>query len=345
MKGNKKLLMAILAMFLAHSAMADTRILKYSDHEPLGNMRTRFIKDVFFAYVEKETNGRLIIEEHWGAEIANGYNALRTVGGEGGADMAIVVPEYSPDELPLQQIFKSFPIGPSGNKQVVFFRRAYAEIPDFEEELNKANVVSLFFATGYPAAFFSTKPISTLEDIKGGRWRTASFWHRDFIKNAGGVPVSMPWGDGIYKALQDGDLDGLIVNIDSAYDLKIHKTASNVLASKNLWLGHVYLLVINKNVWYSLAEEDRQAVKRAADAAYKTLGSVMDSSFDSQIEIMKKSGAQIRILKQKELKQWETGTNYGEIQSAWVKEQESKGIKNAGTVMNKVTAIIKDIMK
>ncbi len=35
--------------------------LTYSDHEPLGDMRTRFINDVLFPAIEKESQGRLKI--------------------------------------------------------------------------------------------------------------------------------------------------------------------------------------------------------------------------------------------------------------------------------------------
>lgn len=50
---------------LACPAFAQT-VLTYSDHEPYGNMRTRFINDVFFKNVETESNGRIKIEAHWG---------------------------------------------------------------------------------------------------------------------------------------------------------------------------------------------------------------------------------------------------------------------------------------
>lgn len=118
--------------------------LTYSDHEPLGDMRTRFINDVLFPAIEKESQGRLKIVAHWGGEISNGYEALRKTGKEGAVDMAIVVPEYAADTLPLHQVFKSFPVGPSGEQQVAFFRRAYADIPAFSSELQKANVVAIF---------------------------------------------------------------------------------------------------------------------------------------------------------------------------------------------------------
>lgn len=341
----RKLLLTMLVTLLVPTTVSATQILKYTDHEPLGGMRTQFIKDVFFSAIEKESNGRLKIEAHWGGELASGYDALRLVGKEKSVDMAIVVPEYAPKNLPLHQIFKSFPIGPTGDEQLSFYHRVYAEIPDFPAELKKENVVNILFSTGFPVAFFSTKQLNTLEDIRGGKWRSASFWHQDFLRNAGAVPISIPWGEEVYKSLQTGALDGLMVNVDSGYQINAQTVAPHVLLSKDLWLGHVYLLVMNKDTWDGLAKEDQDAISRAAEVAYKALGPVMNSSFDTLIEEMKTDGVNIRILSPWELAQWKTATRYEEVQSTWVKEQEDKGMKNAGPVLEKVRAIMNDIMK
>lgn len=341
----KKLLVVITVVLQLPATVAAEQTLTYSDHEPLGGMRTRFINDVFFSAIEKESQGRLKIDPHWGGELSTSYDALRIVGQGKAADMAIVVPEYAPKELPLEQIFKSYPVGPTGDKQVTFFRRVYAEIPAFPSELAKQNVVNLLFATGYPVAFFSTRPLNRLEEIKGTRWRSASFWHQDFLLNAGAIPVSMPWGDGIYKGLEAGTLDGLMVNVDSGYQLNVHKTAPNVLISKDLWLGHVYLLVMNKQTWDALAKDDQQAIQRAAETAYKTQGAVMDSSLESQIGALRKDGAKVRVLQRSEVEQWQAATRYQQVQAAWVLKQETQGIKDAGPVMASVDSIMKQTMK
>lgn len=334
------MLLMVFGILGAGMASAGERTLIYSDHEPLGGMRTRFINEVFFPAVEKESNGRLKIEAHWGGKLSISYDALRTVANEGVADMATVVPEYAPKELLLHQIFKSFPVGPVGGKQIDFFHRVYAEIPAFPEELEKANIVNLLFCTGYPVAFYSVEPLKKLEDIRGGKWRSASFWHKDFLQNIGATPITMPWSDEIFKALKDGRLDGLMVNVDSGYDLKIHEVAPSILLSKDLWLGHIYFLAMNRDTWKGLAKEDQEAIRRAAEASYKVLGDLMSSCFDSQIEILKKGGAQVRILEPEEVKLWETATDYRRIQAAWVKEQEEKGVKDVGVIMEKVRTIM-----
>ena len=332
------------SLLMPASALAQ-KILRYSDHEPLGGMRTQFIKDVFFAAIQKESNERLKVEDHWDSKLAASYDALRVVGEGRVMDMAITVPEYTANEFPLQQIFKSFPLGPTGEKQVAFFRKVYAETPALQAELQKKNVVPLLFATGYPVAFFSTTPIASLGDIKGSKWRSASFWHFDFLRNAGATPITMPWGDGVFKAMQARTLDGLMVNVDSGYMLNVHQTAPNVLLSRDLWLGHVYPLVMNRTTWEGLAEEDRQAIRRAADTAYKTMGTALDRSFDTMVADMRKEGVKVRLLERKELEAWNATTRYQEAQETWVKAQEAKGVTQARAVMEQVRSLLAAAMQ
>ncbi len=337
---RRKLLVLLTAACLIPATASAQKILRYSDHEPLGGMRTQFIKDVLFPAIEKESAGRLRVQDHWDGKLAASYDALRAVGEGRVADMGIVVPEYTANDLPLQQIFKSFPIGPTGDKQVAFFRKVYAEVPALAAELRRKNVVELFFATGYPVAFFSSDPLNTLNDLQGKTWRSASFWHYDFLRNAGATPVTMPWGEGVFKAMQARTLNGLMVNVDSGYMLNVHKTAPNVLLSKDLWLGHVYVLAMNKDTWDKLAEEDRQAIRRAADTAYKSLGALMDSSFDAMVADLRKEGVKVRLLDSKDLDAWNTTTRYPQAQAKWVSDQEAKGNLEARPVMEQVRALL-----
>lgn len=340
-----KLLAMTLAALMLPAAASAQKILRYTDHEPLGGMRTKFIKEQFFAAVEKESNGRLKVDDHWDSQLATGYDALRVLGDGSAADIGIVVPEYTAVDLPLHQIFKSFPVGPTGDRQVQFFRRVYAEVPAFSKELEKKNVVSVFLATGYPVAFFSADPLNSLEDIENETWRTASFWHRDFLQNAGATPVSIPWGPQVFDALRARTLDGLVVNIDSGYMLKAHEPAPHVLASRDLWLGHVYILAMNRKTWDDLAQEDREAIQRAAETAYKALGAIMDSSFDAMVSDMEKESVNVRLLGASEVNAFSAVAKYQEVQAAWVREQTEKGVRDAALTMEKVRAILKDEMR
>ncbi|GAA2974181.1 C4-dicarboxylate TRAP transporter substrate-binding protein [Streptomyces enissocaesilis] len=315
------------------AAQLAPRTLKYSDHDPLGGMRTQFLADVLFPAIERESNGRLKIEAHWNGELAGSFDALSSVGGSGSADMATVVPEYVPDQLPLHQIFKSFPVGPTGNKQIEFFRRVYAEVPAFAAELASCNVVQVFLGTGYPVAFFSAPPLPIPDGLRGGTWRAASFWHKDFLTNAGATPVTLPWGPGILDALTAETLDGVMVDIDDGSLLNVQDAAPNVLTSKDLWMGHLYPIAMNKDVWNGLQQNDKQAIRRAVERSYPALGSATDDGFDTQVEELRQSGANVRILRPDELVRWRIVTKYREVQAAWSAAQRTKGVQDVDAAL------------
>lgn len=329
---------------LARAQTLSPKVLRYSDHEPLGNMRTRFTKDILFPAIERQSGGRLRVEDQWNGELAGAYQALGIVGNSDTTDIATVVPEYTANELPLHQIFKSFPMGPTGARQVEFFRRVYQEIPEFSDELVKNDLVAIYFGTGYPVAFYSTAPIEDLSGVVGGRWRTASFWHRDFLSNAGATPVSMHWGPEVYAALSKGELNGLMVNIDSGYDLKVHEAAPNILASKDLWLGHLYLLTMKKSVWDGLAADEKDMIQRGAEEAYRSLGSTMDASFDAQVDVLRRAGANVRVLHTDEARAFQAMTQYKAVQAAWAEQQRDKGLTQVGPVLDKVSSVMSRFM-
>lgn len=318
------LLSLMMIIIFAGSAFAEevTR-LTYSDHEPLGNMRTRFLNDVFFRAIEKESNGHIKIDSHWNGEISISYDALKTVKEGTKAQITVIVPEYCMKELPLHQIFKSFPTGPAGQEQVNFFRGIYDEIPELMKEIDTQNLHVIFVATGYPAAFFSSKPLRNLKDIRGQKWRSASFWHKDFLTNAGAIPITMAWGQGVFDALNDGTLDGLMVNVDSGYDINAHKAAPHILTSQRLWLGHEYIIAMNKSVWESLSENDRRAIESAAESSYSLLGDVMNEAYTRQLNVLRSDGADVRVMTDEEVSFWEETTNYREIQNKYVSEHDN----------------------
>ncbi len=148
----------------------------------------------------------------------------------------------------------------------------------------------------------------------------------------------MPWGENVAAALQNGELDGLMVNLDSGYDINAHSAAPHILTSKKLWLGHIYIIAFNKNVWENLSPEIRAAIQRAAEFSYKKMGRAADKSFAAQIATLKKLGASVRILNNAELAAWENATRFAEIQDAWI-------AKSGGGIFKSTRAAIQAKLK
>ncbi|MCC8194658.1 MAG: hypothetical protein LIP28_08445 [Deltaproteobacteria bacterium] len=105
-------LAAVLALACALPGGASAaKVLKYSDHDPSGGLRTKFYKEVFLAEIEKQTEGRIKIQDFWGGALLSAPEALQGIG-DGVADMGMVYADFNPKQLLLHQGFKVFPTGP-----------------------------------------------------------------------------------------------------------------------------------------------------------------------------------------------------------------------------------------
>lgn len=315
--------------FSCNFVSAEKISLTYSDHEPFGNMRTKFLNDVFFKEIEKISSGNITVIPHWNGELGISYDALKNLQDGTQVQISTIVPEYFSKELPLHQIFKSFPAGPTGNEQVKFFSQIYNEIPELLNEIENQNLKVIFVATGYPVAFFNTEKISSLNQLRRKKIRSASFWHRYFLKNFGSIPVNIRWGQEVFDALKNKTLDGLMVNIDSGYDINAHKVAPNILTSQKFWLGHEYIIAMNKNAYDKLSEDDKRIIELAAENSYKKLGKIMDESFFKQIELLKSEGVDLKILSDYEVQSFVKSVDYEKIQDKWAYENSAENVLNS----------------
>ncbi len=101
---------------------------------------------------------------------------------------------------------------------------------------------------------------------------------------------------------------------------------------------------MEQHVCHWLAQEDRAAIQRAAESAYKALGPVMDSSFYAMVVDLKKAGAKVRLLDHGELDAWLKTTQYQQVQAKWVNEQDAEGVKGAGPAMGTTHILLNEAM-
>ena len=97
---------------------------------------------------------------------------------------------------------------------------------------------------------------------------------------------------------------------------------------------------MNKDVWDSLSADEQKAFERAADFSYSQLGAVMDSALPELIEILRNDGAEVRLLSDEEISEWEVITNYKAIQDKWLQEKIDAGLTNAPKVLEETRKFI-----
>ncbi len=334
---------ALFALCVGGSASAADVTLKYNDHDPLGGMRTNFIKEVWLPEIEKQGGGKIKIQDFWGGALMSSKEALKGIG-DGVTDMGFVYPGHYPGQLPAHSIFNLFPRGPMKFSDMAkLYRRVYEEVPEFKAEPEKAGVFTLLFTAGLPGAFVGKNALGSIDDIKGDKWRAGGKWKLKYLENAGALPVAVPWGD-VYVALQTGTIDGCFTNYDGLHLMKFDEVAQNLLISKALWYATPFIHLMNINKFNSLPKDVQEALLTASKNAEEKFGAVYDAAFDQVKKEQLDAGYKVTEMSADDLVKWENADKLEGMRAEWIKESEKAGLKTAAQVMEKVNAIHAEIM-
>ncbi len=132
----------------------------------------------------------------------------------------------------------------------------------FNEE--KFGIISMPMFTRTAEAFLhSRKPVRTLADLNGLKFRTAGAWLA-ISKGLGAAPVTMPGGE-VYTSLERGAIDA--TEWGTLYENKstgFHKIAKYVIIPGIHQPTAPFELAINKKAWASLSKRDQELVSLAA---------------------------------------------------------------------------------
>ena len=160
----------------------------------------------------------------------------------------------------------------------------------------KFNLVSFPCFTRTAEAFLhSRKPVKTLADLNGLKFRTAGAWLA-ISKGLGAAPVTMPGGE-VYTSLERGAIDatewGTLYENQS---VGLHKIAKYVIIPGIHQPTAPFEVVINKKAFAKLSDRDKTAVEMAAKLV--TLESWMTVGHEDAkaLEFYRKAGNEIIVL-------------------------------------------------
>ena len=142
--------LALLGALAAAPVSAET--MRYSDHDPLGGMRTDFVNEVWLPEITEQSNGEIEIRDFFGGSLLGSKEVLKGVG-DGIAQMGFVYPGHYPEQLVGHTIFTLFPRGPVDFEDMAwFYHQVYDRVPALRDELARANWEPLMLTAGLPGA-------------------------------------------------------------------------------------------------------------------------------------------------------------------------------------------------
>ena len=280
----------VAATMLAGTAMAQT-VLRSSDTHPDGYPTVEAVK-YFGELVKERTEGRYEVEVYHSAQLGQEADTLEQVR-TGVIDLNRtsmgpwngLIPETTVPSLPY--IFRSVEHarkvmnGPIGDEILAAFE--------------PHGVIGLAFYDGGARSFYnSSKPIKSVDDLKGMKFRVMqSDIFVDMVAALGASATPMPYGE-VYSGIETGVIDGAENNFPSYDTAKHSEVAKYFSLDEHLIVPEV--LVMSKVTWDRLSPEDQKIVKKAAKDSVQKQYELWDAQVAKSRETVEAAGSEINEL-------------------------------------------------
>jgi len=154
------------------------------------------------------------------------------------------------------------------------------------------DLIGLAFYDGGSRSFYnSEKPIKSMDDLKGMKFRVMqSDMFVDMVSALGANATPMPYGE-VYSSIQTGVIDGAENNWPS-YDSSGHfEVAKYYTLDEHLIVPEV--LVMSKKSWDKLSPEDQATVREAAKASVPYMRDLWAKQEKASEDKIRAAGVQI----------------------------------------------------
>ena len=210
--------------------------------------------------VQKRTNGRVQVELTSLPELGFGGAELIRLIKTGIVDVAEIYGGYVAGELPLLEILEMpgiFPDPETAKKAILAWKPTEAKLL-----AQRANAVLLAMSVYPDQAFFSKKPLRSLDDFKGLKTRVHSVALSQLVAGLGGEPLTIAFAE-VYTALERGTLDAGITGTKPGFSQRWYEVTKYLVGPISM-RPHV-AFAINRNTWKRLPKDIQTIMQEEAE--------------------------------------------------------------------------------
>jgi TRAP-type C4-dicarboxylate transport system substrate-binding protein len=240
---------------------------------------------------------------------------------KGIADIIYTLHDYTPGRFPLTTVFELPFMIPTATKTSVAMWKVYEQFPEFRKEYSKVKLLALFC---HPGGHFNTvkKPIHSLDDLKGMKFRTASPHVTKALKIFGAVPVNMPVTE-TYTALERGVVDGTVLPWEGNFIFKLAEILK--YGAEADFYTMTMMVAMNKRKWDSLPDNIKKIIDDTTGMAMsQEAGRVYDVTNTPMKNLCLKKGMQAIQLAPGEKEKIQKLTI--PLRNEWIQEMDAKGL-------------------
>jgi TRAP-type transport system periplasmic protein len=247
--------------------------------------------------VKKDSNGKLNIRIFPGATLINPFETFSGVE-KGVADMGSSY-RYQRAGAELTGLFSMFlaalPSSASGSRIVA---EVWKNFPELRKEWETVKV--LWINASGPAVVATTRPVRTMDDLRGLELRVPVPEAADALKALGGTPVSMTSADMVI-GIKRGTVHGGLVFKEAIESFKL---PVKYVTEFGMYLSSNWFLVMNLNSWNKLPAELQKVIDDSLEWGRNESIKAFDAADASAVEYGKKEGMEFIKLSAEEQAKW-----------------------------------------
>lgn len=161
--------------------------------------------------------------------------------------------------------------------------------------LQAAKMQGLAYYDSGSRSFYSTNPLTSIEDLKGQKIRVQqSEMNIKLMEALGASATPMPYGE-VFSALQTGIIDGAENNLPSFDSSNHYQEAKHMIMDHHTRVPEV--LLMSKTAWDKLSKEDQELIKQAALDSVETQRKAWSDYEDKSLKTLNDAGVTITEVK------------------------------------------------
>jgi TRAP-type C4-dicarboxylate transport system substrate-binding protein len=270
-----KALLPAAALFGVLAAPAVAETLRFSSFEPPMAHVTKEILTPWAQDVSAASNGELTIQVFPGGSLGRNPAQQLQLVEDGVADIAWVIPGYSPGRFQESEVAELPFLIPSSTIGSSAMWKMY-ELGHFKGDFNKLKMLGIFVS--YPNSIASNKPVVEPEDVKGLNFRAPGPVMLSAVEALGAVPVGGITGPTVAESISRGLIDGTFTQWGAMETFRMGDVISHFNTAP---LGATPMLVVmNKARYDGLSDTAKAAIEKFSGAAFSER---FGKSFDANI--------------------------------------------------------------
>ena len=271
------------------------------------------------------SGGDLEIRIYPGGELGAGPAKQYDRAVDGVADITLALPGYTASQFRKTLMVELPGVVPAGKDVTETFWANYDEV---SREFRRTKLLALW--SNPPGVIMTvSKPIRTLEDLKGLKIRVPSKNVGRVAEAWGATPVSMPITE-VYNSMATGVIDGVLVDASVLNSFKLKEVANYVTTGMNS-TNSPMMLVMNRDSYKDLSDAQREALDSLAGVELSRAGrDTQAGGADRALQAFADLGKEIITLSPEEAAKFNAATDA--LAESVVAELEADGVSVSGYV-------------